>query len=160
MDQQRYRSLCREASLLLELPDPDQLGNHGMLEHEGIQLALYYDDEVQDDRLFCYVDGGPVEASKRERIFERLLMLNLLSGSKTSGVYALDPGSGNVLFCVHIMQPDRLNAEKLATLLRSYVERAMNLRQLLQQDSDDLNFIDAVKQVFRLDDVASPVEMA
>lgn len=160
MDHQGFVSLCRDVSLLLELPDPDRLGNEGILEHEGIRLALYHDPEVVDDRLFCYVDIGPVNEASRQRIFERLLMLNLLSGSKTSGVYALDPGSGNVIFCVHIMQPDRLQAAALADMLRAYVERALNLRQTVLQDADDLPFVDTVREIFQLDDVASPSELA
>ncbi len=160
MDHQGFVSLCRDVSLLLELPDPDKLGNEGILEHEGIRVALYHDPEIIDDRLFCYVDIGPVNESSRQRIFERLLMLNLLSGSKTSGVYAIDPGSGNVIFCVHIMQPDRLEAEQLADMLRAYVERALNLQHTLLQDFDDLPFVDTVREVFHLDDVASPSELA
>ncbi len=160
MDHDRYRSLCREVSLLLELPDPDQLGNEGTLEHEGIQLALFHDPEVVSDRLFCYVDIGPVSEASRLRILERLLMLNLLSGSKTSGIFALDPGSGNILFCVHIMQPDRLEAAQLADMLRAYVERALNLQRTVLQDFDDLPFVATVKEVFNLDDVASPSELA
>ena len=160
MDQQSYLSLCREASLLLELPDPDMLGTEGFLEYEGIGLALYYDAEVVNDRLFCYVDGGQVSAEGRERILERLLMLNLLSGSKTTGVYALDPSSGNILFCVHLMQPERLNPEILARHLRSNIERALNLREILKQDIDDLDFVGAVKQIFQLEEIASPSELA
>ncbi len=160
MDHQGFVSVCRDVSLLLELPDPDKLGNEGLLEHEGIRLALFHDPEIIDDRLFCYVDIGPVNEASRQRIFERLLMLNLLSGSKTSGVYAIDPGSGNVIFCVHIMQPDRLGAEQLADMLRAYVERALNLQHTVLQDFDDLPFVDTVREVFHLDDVTSPSELA
>lgn len=160
MDHQGFVGLCRDVSLLLELPDPDKLGNEGILEHEGIRLALYHDPEIIDDRLFCYVDIGPVNESSRQRIFERLLMLNLLSGSKTSGVYAIDPGSGNVIFCVHIMQPDRLDAAQLADMLRAYVERALNLQHTVLQDFDDLPFVDTVREVFHLDDLTSPSELA
>ncbi len=160
MDHQGFLSLCRDVSLLLELPDPDRLGNEGYLEHEGIRLALFHDPDIIDDRLFCYVDIGPVDEASRPRIFERLLTLNLLSGSKTSGVYALDPGSGNVIFCVHIMQPDRLDAQQLADMLRAYVERALNLQHSVLQDVDDLSFMDTARQIFNLDDVASPSELA
>ena len=160
MNQASYLNLCRNVSLLLDQPDPEQLGNEGTLEHEGIQLALFHDPEVVDDRLFCYVDIGPVNEAARQRIFERLLTMNLLSGSKTSGVFALDPGSGNAIFCVHIMQPDRLSAEQLAGMLRAYVERARNLQQTVLRDVDDLPFVETVRQVFHLDDVASPSELA
>ncbi len=160
MDHLGFVSLCRDVSLLLELPDPDRLGNEGFLEHEGIRLALFHDPEIVDDRLFCYVDIGPVNEASRQRIFERLLMLNLLSGSKTSGVYALDPGSGNVIFCVHIMQPDRLAAQQLADMLHAYVERALTLQHTVLQDFDDPDFVETARRIFNLDDVTSPSELA
>ncbi len=160
MDHQGFVSLCRDVSLLLELPDPDRLGNEGYLEQEGIRLALFFDPEIVNDRLFCYVDIGAVSEASQPRIFERLLTLNLLSGSKTSGVYALDPGSGNVIFCVHIMQPDRLQAQQLADMLRAYVERALNLQHTVLQDFDDPDFVETARQIFNLDDVTSPSELA
>lgn len=160
MNFQQYRELCRDASVALGLPDPDRLANEGLLEKDGVAMSLFHDEEFVSDRLFCYVDLGPVDEAARPRIFERLLMLNLLSGTKTSGVYTLDPASGNAIFCVHIMDPDRLDGTRLAEMLDAYAARARKLQQDVMRDSDDLSFVDTVNQVFGLDAVSSLQELA
>lgn len=160
MNFQQYRELCRDTSVVLGLPDPDRLANEGLLEKDGIAMSLFHDEEFVSDRLFCYVDLGPVDDAARTRIFERLLMLNLLSGTKTSGVYTLDPASGNAIFCVHIMDPDRLGGTRLAELLNAYAARARNLQQGVMKDPEDLSFMDTVSQMFEADDVSSLQELA
>ena len=160
MNFEQYRQLCRDVSVLLELPDPERLANEGLLELDGISMSLFHDEEVVDDRLFCYVDLGPVDDSRRARVFERLLMLNLLSGTKTSGVYSLDPASGNPIFCVHVMHPERLDTADMASLLRSYAMRARQLQQSVMTDADGESFLDTVNRMFGLEDVSSPHELA
>ncbi len=158
MNFENYRELCRDASIALSLPDPDRLANEGLLVKDGVAMSLFHDDEFVSDRLFCYVDLGPVEEAVRTRFFERLLMLNLLSGSKTSGVYTLDPASGNAIFCVHIMQPERLDGKQLAAMLDAYAGRARQMQQMTI--ADDLSFMDTVNQLFGLDEVSSLNELA
>jgi hypothetical protein len=160
MNFQKYRELCRAASHSLNLEDLEQLGNEGFLEKEGIRIALIFDEDIVSDRLFCYVDLGPITDECRIRTFERLLMLNLLSGTKTSGVYTIDPASGNAVFCVHLMNPDRLQGEDLAEMLTAYVGRAIQLQKTLLNDIDDLDFMDTVNHIFAMDDVYSPSEIA
>jgi hypothetical protein len=160
MDNQQFSNLCRTASLLLDLPDPDQLGDEGMTEHKGISIAMLYDEAVLNDRLFCYVDIGPIPDAQRERIFERLLLLNLISGSKTSGVYTLDPVSSNAIFCIHLMQPDQLDARQLADILDINVERILKLQQMVLQAEDDPSFLTSVREVFALDEPRVPAELA
>lgn len=160
MNFERYRQLCRDASVVLDLPDSDRLANEGLLEKDGVAMSLFHDEEFVSDRLFCYVDLGPVRETSRARVLERLLMLNLLSGTKTSGVYTLDPASGNAIFCVHIMNPDRLDGTRLAEMLDAYAGRALKLQQGIMTDPDDLSFMDTVNQVFGRDDVSSLQELA
>ncbi len=159
MNYQQYRGLCREASSALALPDHESLATEGFLELNGVRIALFFDDELITDRIFCYVDLGPVEEEKRVRVFEQLLMLNLLSGTKTSGVYSLDPGSGNAIFCVHLMEPDRLEGAHLAELLQCYADRAISFRHIVENPPNDLSFIDAAREMFDLDDISSQSEL-
>lgn len=160
MNFEQYRQLCRDVSVLLELPDPERLANEGLLELDGISMSLFHDEEVVDDRLFCYVDLGPVDDSRRARVFERLLMLNLLSGTKTSGVYSLDPASTNPIFCAHVMHPDQSDATRVASLLRAYAARARQLQGSVLMDADDLPFMDTVSRIFGLDEIDSTAELA
>ena len=65
---QRYRELCREASVALKLDDPDRLGNEGYMERDGIRVALFFDEEIVSDRIFCYVDLGPIVSCSHKNI--------------------------------------------------------------------------------------------
>jgi hypothetical protein len=160
MNFQQYRELCRSASHSLDLEDLDQLGNESFMEKDGIRIALIFDEDIVSDRLFCYVDLGPIAEDSRLKTFERLLMLNLLSGTKTSGVYTIDPASGNAVFCVHLMNPDRIQGDELADTLNAYIGRANQLQKTLLNNIDDLDFIDTVNHMFAMDDVSSPSEIA
>lgn len=160
MSFQQYLDLCRSASVALQLDDLDRLGNEGYLEKDGIRVALFFDEEIVSDRLFCYVDLGPIAEDVRTKVFERLLTLNLLSGTKTSGVYTIDPASGNAIFCVHLMNPERIEGGELADMLSAYVSRAVELQRTLLRDVEDLDFMDVANQVFGMDDISSPSELA
>lgn len=160
MSFQRYLELCRATSVALQLDDLDRLGNEGYLEKDGIRVALFFDEEIVSDRLFCYVDLGPIAEDIRTKVFERLLTLNLLSGTKTSGVYTIDPASGNAIFCVHLMNPDLLEGGELAGMLSAYVARAIELQRTLLRDVEDLDFMEAAKQLFGMDEISSPAELA
>lgn len=160
MSFQRYLELCRAASVALQLEDLDRLGNEGHLEKDGIRVALFFDEEIVSDRLFCYVDLGPIAEDVRTKAFERLLTLNLLSGTKTSGVYAIDPVSGNAIFCVHLMSPEHIDGNELASMLRAYVARAVELQRTLLRDVEDLDFMEVAKQLFGMDEISSPSELA
>ncbi len=157
---QRYRELCREASVALKLDDPDRLGNEGYMERDGIRVALFFDEEIVSDRIFCYVDLGPIVEVARTKIFERLLTLNLLSGTKTSGVYSIDPASGNAIFCVHLMNPDRISGDELGGVLNAYVARAVQLQLSVLRDVDDLDFMQLANHMFGMDEIFSQSELA
>lgn len=160
MNFQRYRELCRATSVALELEDLERLGNEGFLEKDGIRVALFFDEEIVSDRLFCYVDLGPIAEEVRAKAFERLLTLNLLSGTKTSGVYTIDPASGNAIFCVHLMNPERIEGDELAEMLNAYVARAVELQRSVLRDAEDLDFMDIANQLFGRDEIFSPSELA
>jgi hypothetical protein len=160
MNFQQYRELCRSASVSLGLEDPDMLANEGYMEKDGVRLALFFDDEIVSDRLICYVDLGPIAEETRTKVFERLLTLNLLSGTKTSGVYTIDPSSGNAIFCVHLMKPERITSDELAGILSAYVDRTIEIQRSLLNDFDDLNFMDTVNRMFDMDQISSKTEFA
>ena len=160
MNFQQYKELCRSASLHLGLEDPDILASQGYMEKDGIRLALFFDDEIISDRLICYVDLGPIADEHKTKIFERLLTLNLLSGTKTSGVYTIDPSSGNAVFCVHMMSPETIEGDELAGMLDAYICRAIELQKTLLSDIGDLDFMKTMNQIFAMDEIYSPSELA
>lgn len=157
---QQYKELCRAASVSLGLDDPDRLGNDGFLEKDGIRIALFFDPEIVNDRLFCYVDLGPVEEELRLLAYERLLTLNLLSGTKTSGVYTIDPASGNAIFCIHLMHPEDLDGVGLAERLQACIHQARELQKTLLRNASTLSIFDIANQVFDRDEATRLTELA
>jgi hypothetical protein len=156
----QFKELCRAASASLDLEDLDQLGNQGFMEKEGIRIALFFDEEIIADRLFCYVDLGPITEDLRLSVYERLLTLNLLSGTKTSGVYTIDPASGNAIFCVPLMHPERLDGTELAGLLQTYIHQALELHRTLLHNTDTASIFDIANQVFGNDRTSNLAELA
>lgn len=146
MKETEFRSLCRNISHALQQPDVDSLGEHGRIEIEGVDIALFFDEQINPDMLFCYVDMGPVPMAGRAEVYGQLLTMNLLSGAKTNGVYSLDPASGNALFVVHFMNPETLDAAQLAEAFRIYATQTNSLRAMLAEDGlpgPDAHGIDA-----------------
>jgi hypothetical protein len=137
MTETEFRSLCRKISGALQQPDVESLGEQGHIEIDGVDITLFFDELVDPDILFCYVDMGPVAAVSRAGVYEQLLTMNLLSGARTNGVYALDPGRGNALFVVHFMQPERLDAAQLADAFKVYATQTNNFRAMLAPDGED-----------------------
>ena len=136
MTETKFRTLCRNISLSLGHAEPDSLGEHGRIDVDGVDIALFFDEQVNPDMLFCYVDMGPVPETLRTEIYGQLLTMNLLSGDKTNGVYSLDPASGNAIFVVHFMNPETLDAAQMAEAFRIYATQTNSLRVMLSEDPD------------------------
>ena len=134
MKETEFRSLCRDISRALQQPDIDSLGEHGRTAVDGVDIALFFDAQVNPDMLFCYVDMGPIAEACRTEVYGQLLTMNLLSGAKTNGVYSLDPASGNALFIVHFMNPEALDAAQLAEAFQIYATQTNSLRAMLAED--------------------------
>ena len=136
MTETEFRILCRNISSALNHPEPDALGEQGRIDIDGVDIALFFDEQVNPDLLFCYVDMGPVPEQSRAEIYGQLLTMNLLSGAKTNGVYSLDPASGNAIFVVHFMHPEALDPAQLAEAFRVYATQTNSLRDMLHEGSD------------------------
>ena len=128
MTETEFQDLCRDISQTLQLSDLDALYRQGQVALDGVEIALFFDADIAPDTLLCYVDLGKVNPYNRMETYQSLLGLNLLTGSKTSGVYSLDPASGNAIFIVHFPHPERLDGKALARLLRGYAEQALAMR--------------------------------
>ena len=136
MKETEYRSLCRKLCSALHQSDVDALAEHGRIEVDGVDIALFFDEQVNPDMLFCYVDMGPIPELSRTEIYGQLLTMNLLSGAKTNGVYSLDPSSGNALFVVHFMHPETLDAAQLAEAFQVYATQTNSLRAMMEEGSE------------------------
>ncbi|MGI4849086.1 MAG: CesT family type III secretion system chaperone [Janthinobacterium lividum] len=129
MTDAQFKALCERAGRELDEKQCASLVQFGQVDIDGVTIGLFLDEQESPDILFCYVDLGAVEHERRAHVFENLLTLNLLSGTKTTGVYAIDPASGNALFIVHLYEPETLEGKVLAEALRTYADQAKALRQ-------------------------------
>lgn len=137
MKEKEFKALCRKVCMALKHPTPDTLGDHGRITIDGVEIALFFDEQVNPDMLFCYVDMGPVPEAMRTEMYAQLLTMNLLSGAKTNGVYSLDPTSGNAIFVVHFMQPEQLDPELLSQAFSIYASQTNSLRAMLHDDAPE-----------------------
>ena len=131
MDQQQYSELCRSTCLALGINDTECIEKEGYLFIDETRIQLMFDDAFSNDCILCVVDIGEIPKYLQEKIFESLLMLNFLTGGKTTGVYAIDPLSQRASFVVTLINPDSLSAPELANLLRCYANRSVCLRKTL-----------------------------
>jgi hypothetical protein len=136
MDQQQYSELCRSTCLTLEIADTECLTNQGFLLIGDIRIQMMFDDIFSNDCILCITDIGEIPPYLKEKIFESLLMLNFLTGGKTTGVYAIDPISQRASFVVTLINPDSLSASELANLLRCYASRSLQLQKTLFKNGE------------------------
>ena len=137
MKDKEFKALCRKVCMALNHPTPETLGEHGRITIDGVEIALFFDEQVNPDMLFCYVDMGPIPEAMRAEMYAQLLTMNLLSGAKTNGVYSLDPASGNAIFVVHFMQPEKLDTQQLAQAFTVYATQTNSLRAMLHDDAPE-----------------------
>ncbi len=148
MNHSQFLELCRDISIELNLDDLDELGLSNYVEIDDIPIAFIFDEHSNPDRIFCYADLGPIDDSLRLDIYDNLLTLNFLSGAKKNGVYALDPTSGHVLFVIHVVNLDQIDAEIIANDLRSYSERAIKLQNNLFNGAAAAPIAEVMNQLF------------
>ena len=136
MDQHQFSTLCRATCLDLGITDPDCLSNEGYCFVNETKVQLIFDEMLSNDRILCVCEIDEIRVDLKEKVFESLLMLNFLTGGKTTGVYAIDPLSQRASFVVTLINPDSLSASALADLLRCYSSRNSFLKKTLFKDGE------------------------
>lgn len=139
MNQEQYSALCRSTCLALNISDTESLINEGQLFIGDTSIQLMFDDLLSSDCILCIIDIGDIPKDLKEKINESLLMINFLTGSKTTGVFAINPISQRASFVVTLINPDELTGNDLADLLRRYVDRNLYLKKTLFISSVRLN---------------------
>lgn len=136
MDQTEFRALCYSTSVELGCKDADALGNTNIIDVEGVRIGLFFDEDMASDRILCYIEIGKLPLVRREEILERILAINLLTGSKTSGVYGLDQQSDTLIFVQQFLYPELMTGEDLAGILQGYSSHALSLQHNLLDPSN------------------------
>ncbi|MGV3655410.1 MAG: hypothetical protein ACO1N5_14470 [Noviherbaspirillum sp.] len=123
-----FMQLCRDIGQVLQPDRPTILCDEGEIKIDGVNVALFFDAENAPDLVCCYVDLGEICQENRAEAYQALLTMNLLSGTKTTGVYSIDPESGNAIFIVQFPDPADLDGALRAELFRLYAAQAAGMR--------------------------------
>ena len=131
MNSSLFLKLCHATSAALGCADNDELGNSHTIDIDGVNIALFFEEDFSPDHILCYIDIGPLPVFRREEILERILAINLLTATKTSGVYGLDQTRDSLIFVQHFVAPGLLSGEELAKILTNYSAHAISIKQNL-----------------------------
>lgn len=125
------RSLLLQLGAALGLADPQALADRRQAVIEGLQLHLDFDAGQHPDRLVLHVELGEIPTRLLPLALERLMRLNLLSGSKTTGVFALAPFGSQALYAVHLFDLQRRTPAAVAAGLRQHLAHALAAQSLM-----------------------------
>lgn len=134
MTESEFKDLCRDASRALEIEEVDALGEYGRLELDEMEIAVFFNEELAPDRLFVYLDVGPMDEEQREQTMENLMTLNFLIGSRNEGVFGIDPSSGHILMIMHVPLSEVPTGDMLAEAFRIYTAQALSVRKSVVEE--------------------------
>lgn len=135
MNRASFEQLCRDTCAALDHADPASFISTNQIRIDDINIGLFFDEFDMNDRLVCYVDIGELPDIEREEILERMLAMNLLTGTKVSGVYGLDLQRDCIVFVQHFLYPDLLDGAELAEILQSYAQHAKGVQLTLMNET-------------------------
>lgn len=125
------RALLRHIGEALGLADPHALADHHTATVDGMTLHLQADPTQQIERWVLHVEIGEVPERQWALALERLMRLNLLSGSKTTGVFALAPFGRQAVYAVHLFDLAQRTPAAIAAGLRQHLDHARAAQELL-----------------------------
>ncbi|GAA4341126.1 hypothetical protein GCM10023165_21550 [Variovorax defluvii] len=91
---------------------------------DDVPVSFIHDAQRDPNRLILHFDMGALPEDEPLLALLGLMHLNLLSGSKTTGVFALDPATARLMYAVHFFEPNRSPARAVAHALREHAQRA------------------------------------
>lgn len=128
MNEFEFRLMCREVSKSLGLPDVHLLGDFLCAVIDGMPMSIVFNAANRPDRVCFHFDLGEVPGARRAHALEQLLRLNLQSGSKTTGVFALEPLGWRAVYAVHLFHAQERAPAEIAQTLRDFAAQARAAR--------------------------------
>jgi len=86
-------------------------------------VNFIHDPQHDPKRLILHFDMGELPEHEPLLALLGLMHLNLLSGSKTTGVFALDPVAVRLMYTVHFFEPNRSPARAVVNALREHAQK-------------------------------------
>ena len=134
MTNNEFREVCRNASYVLNISDPNALCDGGDVYIDGIKVGVVY-DELLDDGILSYVDLGFVESASKESIFEKMMSLNLELDASLGEAICFESDSSHLVLrgFTSLNKSDDITAA-IVSQLKEYVDFAGHLHHgLLSQ---------------------------
>jgi hypothetical protein len=129
MNQERYRELAREICKCAELPPDDAFMESGMLNIDGWDTLLFYDEEFDPERLQIRIDLGEMPSSPGapQVVMLSLLSTNFVYGLGGLSVFSINPSDGHIVLTTQHMIDMRTSAQDILAFLREAVGQARGL---------------------------------
>jgi hypothetical protein len=98
----------------------------GTIVVDGASVTLEFDEQPNGDCLNIHVRlPQTTQLMDDPMALRSLLALNLLTGSKTLGAFAVDPQDGQAVFVAQLNELDQLDGKSLAARLRVFAAQGM-----------------------------------
>ncbi|KWT96710.1 MULTISPECIES: hypothetical protein [unclassified Variovorax] len=91
---------------------------------DDVLVNFTHDAQRDPKRLILHFDMGELPGQEPLLALLGLMHLNLLSGSKTTGVFALDAPASRLIYAVHFFEPHRSPATAMVNALREHAQKA------------------------------------
>jgi hypothetical protein len=99
---------------------------------DDVLVNFIHDAQRDPKRLILHFDMGELPEHEPLLALLGLMHLNLLSGSKTTGVFALDAAASRLIYAVHFFEPHRSSALTMVNALREHAQKAKAALALIE----------------------------
>lgn len=118
------RDLLVAAASVLRHKDRFLMADHGHTVIDDVPVQLQHKPEHDPRRLVLAFDLGELPREDAMVALIGLMHLNLISGSKTTGVFAYDALADRVRYVVHLFDPHHSAPMAFVQALRDHARRA------------------------------------
>ncbi|KVZ91254.1 hypothetical protein WL22_22905 [Burkholderia ubonensis] len=117
MSNEKYRNVICDMCRYIGLSAWEQVADAQCLAISGKLVGVFFDDEVDADRLFIYFDlGGSSDGV--DIPYRTLLEANLTAAVDVTGHFGINPASGDIIYMVvFLIEPADTAGVRLAELL-------------------------------------------
>ncbi|KVL13719.1 CesT family type III secretion system chaperone [Burkholderia sp. MSMB1826] len=137
MSIERRDDLIREICSLRDIPDPEAMLEHGILEIDGFDIAIdHFEEDL--DALYVTFQFGVVTAGRTLRVFRLLLEANLAVYAQDQAQLGLEVDTGGIVLIVRVALCDEITGQWMLELIEHYVEHGRYWRDNIFAARDDL----------------------
>lgn len=128
MDRHAYEKFCRDASIDLNLRDPEQLGEGGLVEVEGVEMQLVW---TGTRHMQLYMEVGVLEDASRLEAYEAALAFQAQLAGQMTGMFVLDVAGDRLMFTLSIPMAETMEGIDLAYVLRGFSGQVSDWRDTI-----------------------------